>query len=357
MNKAGTKAELSRPAPEAEPLVANVATRPPTAATEVIAPQPLRSEPDPARKSTLPRPPPPPEAMPDQLEKGRYPRPVQDWLEAQVALARLALSPGSIDGLPGPQTRAALRAFQSSRSLKPSGELDAATRAALVLDAPLYTNVVVSTEDLARLQPLSPSWLGKSRQSALEYESILELLAEKSQSHPNLIRRLNSAVEWSSVSPQTPITVPWVNGVVPSEKAAFVHIRLAERTLQAFGSQSNLLAHFPCSIAKRMEKRPVGELHVVVLIPNPNYTFDPELFPESAEARTLTNKLVIPPGPNNPVGIAWIGLDRAGYGIHGTPSPEQVGRTESHGCFRLANWNAACLLQLAWVGMPVFVDP
>ena len=357
MNKAGTKAELSRPAPEAEPLVATVATRPPTAATEVIAPQPLRSEPDPARKSTLPRPPPPPEAMPDQLEKGRYPRPVQDWLEAQVALARLALSPGSIDGLPGPQTRAALRAFQSSRSLTPSGELDAATRAALVLDAPLYTNVVVSTEDLARLQPLSPSWLGKSRQSALEYESILELLAEKSQSHPNLIRRLNSAVEWSSVSPQTPITVPWVNGVVPSEKAAFVHIRLAERTLQAFGSQSNLLAHFPCSIAKRMEKRPVGELHVVVLIPNPNYTFDPELFPESAEARTLTNKLVIPPGPNNPVGIAWIGLDRAGYGIHGTPSPEQVGRTESHGCFRLANWNAACLLQLAWVGMPVFVDP
>jgi len=151
--------------------------------------------------------------------------------------------------------------------------------------------------------------------------------------------------------------VPWINRSVPSEKAAFVRIRLAERSLQAFGSQSNLLAHFPCSIARMVEKRPLGELRVVVVISNPNYTFDPELFPESPEARSLSNKLVIPPGPNNPVGVAWIGLDRPGYGIHGTPSPEQVGRTESHGCFRLANWNAALLVELAWVGMPVYVEP
>jgi len=63
------------------------------------------------------------------------------------------------------------------------------------------------------------------------------------------------------------------------------------------------------------------------------------------------------PGPNNPVGVAWIGLDKPGYGMHGTPSPEQVGRTESHGCFRLANWDAEYLVKLVWIGMPVEIVP
>ena len=98
-------------------------------------------------------------------------------------------------------------------------------------------------------------------------------------------------------------------------------------------------------------------LRVTVAIPNPDYTFDPALFPESTEARGLDRKLSIPPGPNNPVGVAWIGLDLPGYGIHGTPNPEHVGRTESHGCFRLANWDARTLLSLVWVGMPVTVEP
>jgi lipoprotein-anchoring transpeptidase ErfK/SrfK len=136
-----------------------------------------------------------------------------------------------------------------------------------------------------------------------------------------------------------------------------VVISLSAKMLQVFDEKTNLLAHFPCSIAQRVEKRPAGELHVAVLAPNPNYTFDPEVFPESAEAQELGRKLILQPGPNNPVGTVWIGLDKPGYGIHGTPNPEQVGRTESHGCFRLANWNAEYLLKLAWVGMPVYVEP
>jgi lipoprotein-anchoring transpeptidase ErfK/SrfK len=143
----------------------------------------------------------------------------------------------------------------------------------------------------------------------------------------------------------------------PVRKAAFAVITLSAKTLQAFDSGTNLVAHFPCSVAARVEKRPVGELHAIAIAENPNYTFNPEVFPESAEARELGRKLVLPPGPNNPVGVAWVSLDKPGYGIHGTPSPEQVGRTESHGCFRLANWNAEHLLKLGWVGMPVYVEP
>ena len=100
-----------------------------------------------------------------------------------------------------------------------------------------------------------------------------------------------------------------------------------------------------------------AELRVVVVIPDPDYTWDPAVFTESPEAKELGRRLIIPPGPNNPVGLAWIGLDRPGYGMHGTPEPEKVGRTESHGCFRLANWDAVALLGLAKVGLPVLVEP
>jgi lipoprotein-anchoring transpeptidase ErfK/SrfK len=285
-----------------------------------------------------------------------FPRPVQNVFEAQLALGRSGISSGSLDGLIGSQTRSAIRAFQEKEHVPATGELDAATKARLLLSAAPYTNYTVSSNDLARLQPLSPTWLGKSQQSALDYETILELVAEKAHSHPNLIRRLNPSIAWTNVAVGTVLRVPEVESPGGSAKAAFATISLSGKVLEAFDANTNLLAHFPCSIAQRVEKRPVGELHVAVIAPNPNYTFDPDVFPESAEARELKTKLVLPPGPNNPVGVAWVGLDKPGYGIHGTPSPEQVGRTESHGCFRLANWNAEYFLRLAWVGMPVYVE-
>ncbi len=286
-----------------------------------------------------------------------FPRPPRDVLEAQIALTRRALSSGSLDGVLGSQTRAALRAFQQREGLAETGALDADTRAALLLDGPPLVNCAITPEDLARIQPLSATWLGKSQQTALDYETILELVAEQSHASPNLIRRLNSEVDWASVAPGLEVRVPAVAYPVPVGKSGFAVITLGAKTLQVFDAGTNLMAHFPCSIAARVEKRPVGELHIVAIAENPNYTFNPEVFPESAEARELGRKLILPPGPNNPVGVAWVSLDRPGYGIHGTPSPEQVGRTESHGCFRLANWNAEYFLKLAWVGMPVYVEP
>jgi lipoprotein-anchoring transpeptidase ErfK/SrfK len=286
-----------------------------------------------------------------------FPRPPENALEAQVALARRLISSGSIDGVTGAQTRAALRAFQRRSGLPETLELDATTRGALRLDAPPLTNYVITANDLARLQPLSKTWVGKSEQTALDYETILELVAERGHASPNLIRRLNPGVNWTNVTVGTEIQIPAVEYTKPANKAAFVVISLGEKRLQAFDSNTNLLTHFPCSIAARVEKRPAGELRVTAIAEDPNYTFNPEVFPESAEARELNRKIILPPGPNNPVGTAWISLDLPGYGIHGTPSPEQVGRTESHGCFRLANWNASYLVKLVWVGMPVYVEP
>jgi lipoprotein-anchoring transpeptidase ErfK/SrfK len=307
----------------------------------------------------IPVPPPRPIAKPgtELPPPGVFPRPVQNVFEAQLALARQGISSGSLDGRLGLQTRAALRAFQQKERLPVTGGLDPATKERLLLATAPYATYTVTTNDLARLQPLSHTWLGKSQQTALDYETILELVAEKSHSHPNLIRQLNPSVDWTNVAAGTILQVPDVAYADADAKAAFATISLAGKVLEAFDAKTNLLVQFPCSIARQVEKRPIGELHVAVIAPNPNYTFDPDVFPESAEAKQLKNKLVLPPGPNNPVGVAWIGLDKPGYGIHGTPSPEQVGRTESHGCFRLANWNAEYLVKLVWVGMPVYVEP
>lgn len=281
----------------------------------------------------------------------------QSVFDAQVALYRAGIAPGSIDGALGSQTRAALEVFQKAHGLPVTGALDETTRRRLTLSEPAVTNYVVTTADLGRLRPLSKTWLGKSRQDRLDYETILELAAEKGRAHPREIRLLNPGVDWDHVYAGQVLKIPASDYPVPTDKAAFLRIYLSRRALEAYDSETNVMAHFPVSIARRVEKRPVGQLHVQTVASDPNYVFNPDIFPESAEAKTLGRKLVLPPGPNNPVGAVWIGLDRNGYGIHGTPSPEEVGRTESHGCFRLSNWNAEYLVKLVWVGMPVWVEP
>lgn len=283
------------------------------------------------------------------------PRGATNYLEAQIALAGLGISSGSIDGVGGAQTAAALKAFQMQQGLEPTGWLDRNTRKALVLKRDPWTSYRISAEDLLRLAPVPETWVGKSQVPGLEHETLLERLAERFQSHPNLLRRLNPSVDWTRPAEGLELTLPALPPV-SARRAGLVRISLPGRFLRVFDTGGQLIAHFPCSIARRVDKRPVGDLQVVVTVPNPDYTWDPEVFPESPESRTVGRKLRIPPGPNNPVGVAWIGLNRPGYGIHGTPRPEEVGRTESHGCFRLANWNAELLRRMAWPGLTVRVE-
>ena len=285
------------------------------------------------------------------------PQPIADWLAAQVELHRRGFSCGSLDGVRGIQTATALKAWQKNEGLAETGDLDRATKEALLLTAPVLADYVFTTEDLASSRPVPETWLGKSQTDALLHGSALEMIAERFRANPKLLARLNPEVDWDNLLPGTSLLVPSAEPALAPGKVARIHIYLAEKTLQAVDETGRVLLHCPVSIARDVEKRPVGELHVTVVIPDPNYTFDPEVFPEVPEGQELGRRLIIPPGPNNPVGVAWIGLDRTGYGIHGTPDPEKVGRTESHGCFRLANWDARTLLRLAWVGLPVVVDP
>jgi hypothetical protein len=293
-----------------------------------------------------------------------FPRPVRDVFEAQVALARRAISPGSIDAALGSQTRAAISVFQEIQNLPRPALLDTNTRARLMLDAPLLTTYTVTTNDLARLQPLGKTWLAKSQQTALDYETELELVAEKSHSHPELIRRLNPGRELDEHCGR--------HGFENSRRG-ISNSRRTRRRSRSFICRGNfwrrLTRRRTCSRIFRAASRRTSRNGR-----SANCTWSSSrrtritrsirsCFPNRPRRRPSDHKLILPPGPNNPVGVAWIGLDKTGYGIHGTPAPEQVGRTESHGCFRLANWDAeylygwigSCRCGRAVIGMPVVV--
>lgn len=312
-----------------------------------------------------PAPPPAPAAGPAtaQLESDFRPRLPRDVFEAQIALTRDAICPGSIDGAFGGQTRAAILAFQEKHGLRRTGQLDNQTREALTLRQPPLTSYTVTADDFLRLRPLPKGWIERAALDRLDYSTILELVAEKHFSSPKQIRALNPSITWDRLQTGSVIVVPAVPRQAPASRPARIVIHLSARTLELFDGDSRLLAHFPCSIGRRVEKRPVGGLSVVTVAPDPDYTFDPANFPDSAEAQRVGRRLKLPPGPNNPVGVAWITLtppeagNVSNFGIHGSPEPEQIGRTESSGCFRLANWNASYLLPLVYPGMPVQVEP
>jgi peptidoglycan hydrolase-like protein with peptidoglycan-binding domain len=285
------------------------------------------------------------------------PRKIQNTLELQIALARSGFSPGSIDGALGSQTRQALTAYQRAHELPPTGEWDVATRKQIMIRDPVYAYIELSEADLGRIDPPPTTWRERGQRSRMAYHSALEMVAETSQSHPDLIVRLNPEINWDGLHPGQRIKVPHIPVVRTRGSAEHLRISLSERTLQAIDPAGRILFHAPVSIARRVDKRPSGELKVAVRVKNPNYTFNPAILNATAAREGIIEKFIIQPGPNNPVGSVWIGLNLPSYGIHGTPEPEQVGRTESSGCFRLSNWNAETLLGLVHDGMSVYVEP
>ncbi len=240
-----------------------------------------------------------------------------------------------------------------------TGLPDAATWAALqgegASPSSTLTTYTLTREDLAAVVPVPHGWKEKAAAASMGYTSIWELLGERFHAKRAFLMSLNpgqSAPETDAV-----LRVPAVRPLAPAVAAAQVRIRLEERSIDALDAAGKIVAHFPCSIAKDKEKRPSGALAVKLVVLHPNYTFDPKLFPEAAQAEGIAGRLIIPPGPRNPVGTVWIGLSLPSYGIHGTPEPENVSRTQSHGCFRLANWNAESLAKMVRVGTPIDVEP
>ena len=116
-----------------------------------------------------------------------------------------------------------------------------------------------------------------------------------------------------------------------------IEVDKESRNVRAFDKDGKLVAFYPASIGSEEKPAPSGEAKVEGVAYAPTYTYNPKYQFAGVKAKT---KFTIPPGPNNPVGVVWIDLSIPSYGIHGTPEPEKVGKTESHGCIRLTNWDA-----------------
>ncbi len=261
----------------------------------------------------------------------------------QIALDDEGFSPGAIDGWIGRKTTLAIQfAHEAERDIKPSGQ-----------PWQTWKIPVGFLEDIA---PVPESWLARSKLDRLGYETIREKLAERFHVAEEFLCFLNPNIkDWSRLQEGNFIQAP-VLSPRRLPRTDQIRISLSQKVIVAYDAEKRPLASFSCSIAAKKEKRPAGQLEVRVLAPDPDYLFDPVLFVEVPEAATIKSKLMISPGPNNPVGEMWIGLNLKGYGIHGTPSPEDIGKTESHGCFRLTNWDAKRLAAMVRIGTPVIVE-
>ncbi len=269
----------------------------------------------------------------------------------QAALDRAGFSPGVIDGVIGRKTKAAIRAFQAFVDLPLTGRPDRVTSAALGIGAaPAVVRHAFTADELRRIAPPPADWNAKSRVRRLGYRSREDLAAEIGHCTVALLRHLNPRIDVSRLRANDALTLPNVEPTGNIRRAASVEIDLTSKIIRARAADGAVIGLFHCSIARDRAKRPRQSCRVKNIVPEPEYLFDPQYWPE---IKTVDRKLTIPPGPRSPVGLCWIGLTIQGYGIHGTPDPELIGKTGSHGCFRLTNWDALRLAGMLKVGTEV----
>ena len=273
-------------------------------------------------------------------------------LRAQILLDRQHFSCGEIDANYGRNLRGAVIAFQTAQGQTPTGAVDTETWSLLDRDdAPLVVIRTIAAEDVAGpFTPLPEDLSEKARLPALGYASPLEALAEKYHASPSLLQRLNPGKTFDQAGAE--ILVPDIGAAPLAERAAKIVVSEERGCVEALDETGRVIAHYPASTGSNHDPLPLGSWKVVGVAHNPVFHYDPDLFWDATDP----NKEVLPAGPNNPVGVCWIDLSKPHYGIHGTPEPSQVGRTQSHGCIRLTNWDVLELAQIVHPGTPAILE-
>jgi lipoprotein-anchoring transpeptidase ErfK/SrfK len=276
--------------------------------------------------------------------------------KAEVVLDRLDISPGVIDGKTGENVGKAIAAFQRSRGLATSGKLDRMTWDKLCesTNAPALIAYTITDDDVRGpfVAEIPRDLEGMARLSRLGYRSAAELLAEKFHTSEELIKLLNPGRTVDRAG--TVITVPNVADGRPAGQVLRIEVDKPAKAVRAFGHKDEMVAFYPASIGSREKPAPSGTYRIGRVVKDPTYHYNPKF--QFKGVRT-DRDLIIAPGPNNPVGVVWIDLNKPTYGIHGASHPEEVGKTGSHGCVRLTNWDALDLAKRVRKGTPVaFLD-
>jgi lipoprotein-anchoring transpeptidase ErfK/SrfK len=288
-----------------------------------------------------------------------------DALQLQVMLDRAGFSPGAIDGRMGANTKKALAEYEKSgNSGTPSGDA--------------ITTYTITDEDAAGpfIDRLPADMMEMSKLPGLGYASLVEALAERYHTTPQFLQQLNRGVQFAAgqqikVPNVEAMAVPAASKEPPGQKEmagqkgtgaqkapeatppkpdVVVTVTKATSAATVTDAAGKVIFYAPVTTGSEHDPLPIGEWKVNGVQLNPTFRYNPDLFWDAEPSHT---KATIPPGPNNPVGLVWIDISKPHYGLHGTPEPSTIGRTQSHGCVRLTNWDALRLAALVKPGTRV----
>jgi lipoprotein-anchoring transpeptidase ErfK/SrfK len=275
-------------------------------------------------------------------------------LRTQVALDRAGFSPGEIDASMGTNTKRALDAFTRS-----GGHIDTAA------GDPIVHYTITDQDAAGPFTPDIPDDMMKQAElDALGYKDLVEALAERFHCSPSLLKHLNPEATFAAgeqiavlnvLDVPQPVAAPREShGGADQPADVTVTVSRENSSLTLTDGTGRVLFYAPVTTGSDHDPLPIGVWKVTGVQHDPKFHYNPSLFWDAEPSHA---KATIPPGPNNPVGVVWIDIDRPHYGLHGTPEPSQVGKTASHGCVRLTNWDALKVASLVHPGTPVRFVP
>jgi len=285
--------------------------------------------------------------------------PCGDPFGFEVLLDQQGFSPGEIDEKIGTNAARALAALQAARGLPPTGQADCDTWHALGGDTPGGTTVPHKIDEVDVKGPFTkviPRDLEKQASlPALAYRSPLERLGERFHISPALLQRMNPHVNFTKgaeiqVPAVTPFDVDAKPPPEPLEPDVTIQVTREDSAIRVSRPDGTVIFFAPVTTGSEHDPLPIGDWKVTSVNWHPVFHYNPKLF---WDANPKHPKAEIKRGPNNPVGVVWIDIDREHYGLHGSPEPSRIGHTESHGCVRMTNWDAARVASFVKPGTPV----
>ncbi len=274
---------------------------------------------------------------------------------AQILLDRTRFSPGIIDGKWGKNTEKAVYWFQKANDLSANGQVDKKTYQKLIelADSPdkLVTEQQLSEKNVeGPFKKIPADIYEKAKMDCMCYETLTEKLSEEFHTSPELLKQLNPNVKLDELKAGDKIIAPNIRAVEekPAKDVAKIVVSDGGHYVHALDAQGKVLAHYPSTLGSDYDPSPSGEYKINSVTERPTWHYQPELLGKSGGKDAM-----IPPGPNNAVGLVWMDLSKPHYGIHGTKAPETIGYVTSSGCVRLTNWDALALGRRTKAGTPV----